>query len=225
MQMRSTRWWRGIAAGSAVVVLVYLASPPLLRAIGGQLIHSDPLEHVDVVIVLAPLLDRVLEAAEVYRAGYAPLIALTREVRPTADQILIDRGIIESGEELRRDILVAPGVPAESVVILDGVVGSTADEAGRFAEWVQTHPIRSVMVVTSPSMTGRARLTFVRTLQNFGVKVLVRASPTVPFRREDWWRSRATLRDGIIEFQKLLYYAFIELPRLTPPPRLHPTTS
>jgi uncharacterized SAM-binding protein YcdF (DUF218 family) len=103
------------------------------------------------------------------------------------------------------------------VVTLDGVADSTADEARFFAEWARTHPIRRVIVVTSPPHSGRSRITFRRATENLGIEVLTWPSSRHPFRRDTWWRSRGTLRDGLLEWQKLVYYRLVELPRMTPP--------
>ena len=200
-----------------VVVLTYAVSTPLLTSVGNQLIHADPLERADAMIVLAPWLDRIIEAAELYRSGYAPLVLLTRESREQAEQLLIDRGVVESGEERRRNVLHALGVPLEAIVILDGYVSSTADEAVTFAEWARGRPVHSVLVVTSPLHSRRSRLTFVRALQNLRVNVVVRPSKLMQFRTDSWWQSRSTLRDGVLELQKLVYYRLVELPRLAAP--------
>jgi uncharacterized SAM-binding protein YcdF (DUF218 family) len=200
----------------ALVLLVYAFSTPLLTAMGAALVHADPLERADAMIVLAPLIDRVVEAAELYRGGYAPIVVLTRETRDPAEQFLIDRGIVDSGEEGRRDILNALGVPLDAIVILDGVVNSTADEARGFADWAGHHAIRSVMVVTSPSHTARSRLAFLDALENLPIKVIVRPSRLDGFRSDTWWRSRGTLREGIVEWQKLVYYRLVELPSAAP---------
>lgn len=131
------------------------------------------MERADATIVMAPSLDRVLEAAELYRGGYAPVILLTREERQPAEQLLLERGIVESGEDRRRTILHALGVPLDAIVILDGYASSTAGEALGFARWARDQPVRSVLVVTSPVHTGRSRLTFMKALENLPVKVVV----------------------------------------------------
>ena len=167
---RRTAW---IAAGIlAIALLVYALSPRLLTAAGNQLIHSDPLQRADVIMVLAPLLDRIVEAATLYRQGYAPFL------------------------------IIAP-------------------EARLFAEWASMHRIRRAIVVTSPPHTYRSRLTFIRAVENLNLQILVHPSSRHPFRGDSWWRSRRTLRDGLLEWQKLIYYRLIELPRMTPPAARH----
>jgi len=199
-----------------VAILIYLVSPTVLTAVGGQLIHADPLERADAIIVLAPFLDRLMEGADLYRQGLAPAVILTRATRDAGEQELIDRQIIDSSEERKRRALIALGVPADAIVILDPLVDSTSDEARAFADWARRHPIRRVIVVTSPLHTGRSRLTFFRAVENLPIEVLVRPSTRNSFRSDTWWRSRDTFRDGLIEWQKLVYYRLIELPRLVP---------
>ena len=206
-----------LAAGLlAMAVVLYAFSPTLLTAVGEQLIHADTLQRADAIIVLAPFLDRVMEGADLYKQGHAPVVILTRPTRDAGEQELIDRQIIEGSEERKRLALIALGVPADAIVILEPVVDSTADEARAFAEWARRHPIRRVIVVTSPLHTGRSRLTFIRALENLPIEVLVRPSSRNAFRSDTWWRSRDTFRDGLIEWQKLVYYRLIELRRLVP---------
>jgi uncharacterized SAM-binding protein YcdF (DUF218 family) len=197
-------------------LLVYAFSNHILVALGNQLIHSDPLQRADAIVVLAPRYDRVVTGAELYRQGYAPVVVLTRELRELTQGQLIERGVIESGEEQRRKVLVAYGVPPAAIVVLPTWVDSTADEARAFAEWAARHSIKRVIVVTSPLHTARSRLTFTRAVENLEIEVLVRPSSVSSFRSETWWRSRTTFREGLLELQKLIYYRLVEVPRMTP---------
>ena len=213
---RRGRWVRRGAWLLALVVLLYFLAPTVLTALGAQLIHADQLQQADAIVVLAPFLDRVIEAADLYRQGLAPLVIVTRGARDIGEQELIERGILQSAEEQRRHALIALGVAPQAVVMLDQLADSTADEARYFAEWARTHPIRRVIVVTSPPHTTRSGYTFRRATGNLGIEVLMRPSSGHPFRPETWWRNRGTLRDGLSEWQKLVYYRLVELPRMTP---------
>ena len=191
---------------------MYAASTPILTFLGAQLIQADPLERVDAMVVLASGTDRIIEAADLYRAGYAPLVVLTTDPPDPTEQFLRSRGIaVENGEQRRVRLLEALGVPRASVVVLDKVIYSTADEAYTFAEWIRGRPIRSVMIVTSPPHTARSRLTFAHVLKDSPLRVIVRPSTLTRFRSDSWWRSRDTLREGFIEWQKLVYYRLFEL--------------
>jgi len=205
----------------ATALLMYALSPWLLTAAGNQLIHADPLQRADVIMVLAPLLDRIVEAATLYKQGYAPLVLIAPEARDIEEQELIDRGIVRSSADRRRDALIKLGVPLDSIVIIHGQTDSTADEARLFAEWASTRRLRRAIVVTSPPHTYRSWLTFLRAVENLDLGILVHPSSRHPFRGDSWWRNRRTLRDGLLEWQKLVYYRLIELPRMTPPAASH----
>ncbi len=208
---RSRRRLAVVAGLALSIAVLYVLSPRLLTAWGALLVHEDPLERTDAIIVLAPMLDRVVEAARLYGEGYAPLVILTREPAVPVDLFLAERGVaVESSEEERRRALIALGVPDSAITILPRPVTSTADEAQFFAEWARAHPVRSVTVVTSPPHTGRARLVFQRTLRGTGIEVRVRPSTLHEFRADTWWRGRATLRDTLYESQKLVYYWMFE---------------
>jgi len=196
-----------------VAALLYGLSPAILTAMGEQLIHADPLERADAIVVLAPLVERLVEAADVYRQGYAPTVVLTREKRDPAEQMLIDRGVIRSREEERRDILVALGVSPGAIVILDPFVTSTADEARAVSDWARRQRVAKLIVVTSSFHTGRARLTLMRAVADRPVDIIMWPAAMSRFHSDTWWKSRETLRDGFLEWEKLLYYRLVELPR------------
>ncbi len=203
--------WTAAALG-AVGVMLYAVSTPLLTMVGEQLVYSDPLERVDAMVVLASGTDRIIQAATLYGEGYAPLVVLTTDPTDPANAFLRSHGIeTRSSEERRRQLLQALDVPPEAIVVLPDVIRSTADEARVFAEWSREQPIRSVMIVTSPAHSARSRLTFAHALQDQQIRLLVRPSTLDEFRSDTWWRSRDTLREAVIEWQKLVYYRLFEL--------------
>ena len=209
--MPRSRSVRVLAVAGLLAASLYVFSTPVLTFVGRRLVHADPLQRADVMIVLASAMDRVVEAADLYRAGYAPLVVLTTEPRDPADQFLLDRDIpVETNEQRRKRVLEALGVPPQAIVLLPDVVQSTMDEARLFARWSEGRSIGSVLIVTSPFHTARSRLTFRRVLGDATIDVRVYPSTLARFRAESWWRSRDTLRDGIFETQKLLYYYLFE---------------
>jgi len=185
---------------------------PLLRFAGRQMVDVDPPQPSDAILVTASSLDRVVEAAELYRQGLAPLVLLTVPPRDNAERFLLLRGIaVDLNEVRRKRILEALGVPADAIVLLPDLVGSTADEARAFARWYEQHPIRTLTIVTAPYHTGRARLTFEHMLAGKSIGIRLHASTLTPFEPDNWWQDRDRLRNGIIELQKLVYYRIFEL--------------
>jgi uncharacterized SAM-binding protein YcdF (DUF218 family) len=219
-------WWsrerlvrvspRNAARGLAVLVLVcataagslYVFRHAVLTAIGRQLIVDEPLAPADAIVVLsggAP--EREIEAADLYTSGLAPTILLTHDPERHGLAIARARGIaIENTLEFRRRILTGLGVPAASIVVLDPEVVSTVGEARVVVDWAASHHLRSLIVVTSAYHTGRAQLTYRRVIAKRDLAVRMRAARSGSYRADAWWRSRVDLREGLIEWQKQVFY-------------------
>ena len=180
----------------------------VLTWIGGQLVHSDPLQRADAILVLAGgAPERELEAADLYHAGFAPRILLTRDSEHPGVALLKARGISTPSDlEERLRYFRELGVPAASIVVLDGLAESTAHEAVLVRDWVRSQPLTSLIVVTSAFHTGRARLAFLREFGGSGVTLMFRPASADEFRPDTWWKSRVTLRNGLIEWQKQVLY-------------------
>lgn len=210
--IRPRRLLAGAAAALlAAVVLAALAfvfRAPLLTWVGGQLIHVDSLVRSDAIVVLAggsPM--RELEAADLYRAGWASRLVLTQEPEPPVHAELRHRGLqVETAIQGRLDDLRDFGVPRDAVIVLDGTVMSTAAEAEVVAAAVERARFRSIIVVTSPFHTARARFIFGRVLGGSDVQIRYRGSSADPFTAETWWQNRGMLREGLIEWQKTVFY-------------------
>ncbi len=210
-----------VATLAAVAVLgfvVYELRAPLLTWVGGLLYHEDALEPADAIAVLGGgALDREVEAADLFAAGYAPVVVLTRTPEPAVIAELQARGLdVSTPLERRLDYLEALGVPREAITVLQRPVESTHAEAELIAEWAETREIGRIIVVTDGYHTSRSRLVFARVLRGRPTEVLVRPSRTSGFDAATWWHGRSDLRNGLLEIQKYAYYRFAYLLGLTP---------
>lgn len=187
----------------------WLLRLPLLRTLGGYLVAGDQPAAADAILVLSgDSSERVWEAADLYREGWAPLIVLTTPETSPAVARLAARGVaIPSEPEIARQILNELGVPAEAVLQVPATVDSTAAEARNFRTFTVGRGWQRVLVVTSPFHTRRSRLLFRQVLGSIGIDVRVVPSRHGSFRGEDWWRERSGVRNLIIEYQKLFLYA------------------
>ena len=209
------------AALAAVAVLgfvVYELRAPLLTRVGGLLYHQDALEPADAIAVLGGgTLDRVVEAADLFAAGYAPIVLLMRTPEVPVIAELQARGLdVSTPLELQLDYLEALGVPREATTVLQRLVESTQAEAELIAEWAESRQIGRIIVVTTGYHTARTRLVFDRVLRGRPTEVIVRPSSTSGFDAATWWHGRSDRRDGLFELQKYAYYRFRYLLRLTP---------
>lgn len=188
-----------LAAVGAVWLLYY----------GGRYLqHEDPLVKADAIFVLAGTrLERPLEAVDLYKEGWAPLIVLSPGRPEPGEDVLRQRGIEYPTEaQLQRAALIRSGVPATAVPATEGYVDNTAQEANLLRAMVKTNHWRRVIIVTSKYHTRRAAFAFKRGLEGTRAEVIMRASRYDPSDPANWWRYRPDFRFASSEWQKLLLY-------------------
>jgi DUF218 domain len=171
--------------------------------VGRWLIVEDPLDHAQAIAVLSgrmPL--RVLEAAKLYRAGYAPEVWLTHSTEP--GKSLQDMGLKYLGEEdYNREILIHEGVPPSAIHVLEPPILNTADEIIAIKFALNAAPLRTVIIVTSKPHTRRVH-TLWRMLAHGEGRIIVRASSQDPFDARHWWRNTTDALDVVREVLGLL---------------------
>jgi hypothetical protein len=174
---------------------------------GGFLVVADPLpRRADAIVVLAgSVRDRALEAARLFQTGIAPRVVVTREPLPTGETALRAAGVeLPESDELLRRALGGLGVPPSAIVTLRRRAQSTASEARTIARWACAHGIRSLVVVTSPSHTRRARLIVGRAL---GPTIALAMRPSrARFGGARWYAVRRDAKLVLSEWQKLAYH-------------------
>jgi uncharacterized SAM-binding protein YcdF (DUF218 family) len=104
---------------------------------------------------------------------------------------------------IARGVLLQLGIPASLIVDLPVDEGGTTETTAALAEWARNHPGRRVLVVVGPSHGRRYRRALRRLWPDQQVGPLVVTSPHAVFRADDWWQSRTTAREGLVELQKL----------------------
>ena len=191
---------------SALVLVVQRVA--ILTWMGSLLVAEDQLMTADAIVPLAGgNYDREIEAAELFRSGYAPRVVLTVEPEVPTLGYLTERGIhLPTAREERLQMLAALGVPRDSVTVVQGTVTSTLDEARAVGAWAAQVGVRRLIIVTSPQHTARAKFIFQQYVDNQDIALIVRASKVNEFRPDSWWTRRAMLREGIFELQKLVAY-------------------
>jgi len=185
-----------------VLALLGVAVAAFLN-LGRWLVHQDPLEAADAIAVLSGRMpDRALEAARIYKQGYAPEVWLTHSVEPGETlQKLSVRFIGE--EEYDREILIHEGVPPGSVRLLDPPIVNTADEMKTFGAALRAAPHHTVILVTSRVHTRRTRKLWSLLSAHDG-KAIVRGVSDDSFDPSHWWRSTGDALDVVREVLGLL---------------------
>jgi uncharacterized SAM-binding protein YcdF (DUF218 family) len=189
-----------------------------IPAAGPLLVVADPVPPTaDAIVVLAgSVRDRALEAARLYREGRAPRVVVTREALPSGEVPLRDAGVeLPEADALTRSALIPLGVPPRAITTLRRRTYSTASEATTVARWACARGIRSLIVVTSPPHTRRARLVLARALGP-GIALSVQPAAADTFSGRRWFRVRRDAKTVLSEWQKLAHHWMRERWRLAP---------
>ena len=197
--MRAVLAILGVVLGAGLMALIV--------GVGRLLVASDPLPgRADAIVVLAgSIADRVLEAADLYRAGVAPRVVVTRERLPRGDWALRARGVrLPESDELTLAALHALGVPPGATQVIPRRTHSTDSESRTIARWACART-RSVVVVTSRYHSRRARMILRRALGS-AVTLAVRPSRHDPFDPARWWSDRRDAKAVLSELEKLTHY-------------------
>jgi len=195
-------------AALGVAVALAAAAAAALLAAGRVLVVADPLPpRADAIVILAGSVpDRVLEAADLYRAGLAPRVVVTRERLHRGDAALRARGVrLPEGDELTVTALARLDVPPAAIVRLERRAGSTEGEAATIARWACAHHLARLVVVTSRAHTRRARL-ILREALGPRVALTLRPSRHDAFAARRWWRDRRDAKLVLSEYEKLAHY-------------------
>jgi uncharacterized SAM-binding protein YcdF (DUF218 family) len=199
---------RGILAALAGIFVV--AAGYGVVHLGTFMAREDPLVHADAIFVLAGThVERPLEAADLYGAGYAPRVLLTRSMAEgDAYAVARARGARLSDEfDSEEQVLMQLGVPEMAIVALSRTHDNTAQEATTLREVALRERWTRVIVVSSKYHLRRTRLACRRALAGTPVEIVMRGSRYDPSDPDHWWRHRGDIRWLISEVPKLVLYA------------------
>jgi uncharacterized SAM-binding protein YcdF (DUF218 family) len=185
---RSTAWlWMTIAL--LVVGCGVGLSAWAVAGLGQWLVVADPLEPAAGVVVLsggAPY--RAIEAAQIFREGWARQVWITRPPVEADEALVAHLGLkIDFGDEgSSRLILQRLGVSPSAIKTLTPGARNTAEELTRVAaELARTRGDR-VIIVTSKSHTRRVRATW-RAVVGRSREAIVRYAGLDRFEGSRWW--------------------------------------
>jgi uncharacterized SAM-binding protein YcdF (DUF218 family) len=187
----------------ALIASVFLVALFVFLNAGRLLVVEDPLEKADAIAVLSGRMPgRALEAARVFKQGYANRVWLTHSTEPGAT--LAELSIPFVGEEsYNKQILVHEGVPGSAIEILDPPISNTADEMRTIGAALRRENLHSVIIVTSKVHTRRAKALWNRLSAKDGVAILHGVSDD-PFDPARWWRTTSDALDVVREILGLL---------------------
>lgn len=188
---------RWLIPGGIFIVLGAAAALVFLK-IGGWLMVQDPAAHADVIIVLSGDLPvRAVQAAELYKAGYADQVWVSPPISPAAE--LKGMNISFLGEDFYNEkVLLAEGVRPDAIRVMDRPSANTEEEVREISEWLRDNNFHTAIVVTSKPHTRRVR-TIWRKLIGSDPRLIVRFAAGDPYDGAHWWRHTHDALDVVRE--------------------------
>lgn len=180
-----------LSAGACAWTLLYA---------GEWLVVEDPLATAHAIVVLSGSMpERAIEAARLYRQDFSPLVWVSQPASPSSE--LAQLQIPYVGEDFYNErVLIALGVPADAIRILEKPATNTEQEVDEIARDCRRDGAHTVIIVTSKPHTRRVRL-----IWNLRVgvdpRLIVRYPPDDSFDAAHWWR---TTRDAYTVIREVL---------------------
>jgi hypothetical protein len=180
------RMLRIFAVLGAIALFTLSAGLAFMPGIGHWLIKEDSLHKARAIAVLSGNFPaRALEAAAVYRDGYAGEIWLTNPGEQS--EALLQMGIHYPSEaDFNYQVLRRQGVPAKAIHILDSPIVNTQDELDVIGSALQQKNLATVIVVTNKAHTRRVHELWNRRESTRG-KIIVHAISNDDFQPSAWW--------------------------------------
>lgn len=190
--------WTTLAALSAVLLLLALSR------LGSWLVVADQLQKADAIVVFGGELPfRAMEAAAIYKEGWAPEVCVTQWIHPedrACERLGIDY-VPQYGYSRR--VLEKLGVPASAVRMLRVETVNTTGEVRAVVEYLRSRGGKRTILVSSKAHTRRIRVTW-RALAGRELESIVRYTDKDPYQPKRWWVSSRDLQTVLHEVGGIL---------------------
>lgn len=173
-----------------IVLLIGSSTLWAFRNVGRLLVVEDPLQHARAVVILSGVPPyRAIEAAKIYRQGWAPEVWLFTDDSRETDKAFAGLGIHHISEaEYDQQVLQRLGVPKAAIRILEPLTTNTASELLQIGRELKNQAAAKVILVTSPVHTRRSRLIW-RLVVGEHPQAILRHDDSEPTDPQHWWRT------------------------------------
>jgi len=192
------RLLRIFAVLGALALLAVSSGLAFMLGVGHWLVKEDSLQKANAIAVLSGNFPaRALEAASLYRNGYAGEIWLTHPGSQSGT--LTELGIHYPSEaDFNYQVLRRQGIPAKAIHVLDSPIINTQDELEVIGGALHQKKNASVIVVTNKAHTRRVHELWNK-LDSTRGKLIVHGISNDDFNPSAWWTRTADTHQVIHE--------------------------
>jgi len=178
----------------------------MLRQVGRLIVADQPsIESADIIVVAIDADGAgTLEAADLVHRGVSRRVAVFDDPPTPVDREFLRRGLpYEDWAAISTRQLQSLGV--RNVEQIPKRATGSEQEGDILPGWCDKQGYHSVVLVTSPDHSRRLIRILRRSFHNRETKIMVESSPYSQFEPDSWWKTRGGLRNGIVEFEKLIF--------------------
>jgi uncharacterized SAM-binding protein YcdF (DUF218 family) len=181
-----------------IILAIYTTSNYWLTAYGNFLVVDEPPIKSDAIVVLSggENVLRVSKAAELFHAGYAPLLIMSGGGKLTSKLTDADLMSLEA---------VETGI-SENAILKEDMSRSTYQNAYFVRNIVKEHKLKSLLLVTSNYHTRRTSYIFEKIFEDSGVKITTVSASDSEFQPNSWWKSHEGQQKALTELPNLIIY-------------------
>lgn len=179
---------------AAPLLILVVAHPVWLAALGGFLVCSEEPVRAEIAIVLAGDAsgNRILKAAEMVRQGFVPQVLVSGPA-----------GVYGFHEcDLAIPFAVKNGYPESWFIRFPISAHSTREEALAIIPELRRRDVRRFLLVTSDYHTRRAAAIYRSLATDHEFRVV--AAPAVSFQADSWWQTRQGRKQFLLEWLKTI---------------------
>lgn len=205
-----------ILAAAFILLVLTLMSGAVLRKIGEIIVLNNPPVRSDAVVVLNTGVEyypRLIEAAEIYRSGFAGKVVINGNRKTDSLRELEAKGFEKCCPWYANSvqILAMLGVPESDIVWISAEDAyDTVSEALAVGTELKQHLIKTIIITTSKSHTRRANFIWTRLFKGqFSITTV--AAQTDPYHPESWWQEGRQIRWVLAEYGAWIFYWWKEI--------------